>query len=168
MSRAWMPFYVGDYLRDTMHLTPMQHGMYILLIFHYWEHGRLPDTTAGRSRVARCPWTTFRDHELTLAAFFDQPGWRHKRIDKELAKLENLSVKRRLAGSKTTFRAAAPKVKYHQQLITLGVTDLRNVTGNCIHNHTERKKEVADEERGLTQTERDALHALGRNGRAAG
>ena len=98
-SKAWMPAYIGDYLRDTMHLSTLQHGMYTLLIYHYWEHGGLPDTAAGRSRVARVPDSTWRDHEPTLAAFFSQPGWRHKRIDAELAKYEKVRHARQLAGA---------------------------------------------------------------------
>ena len=98
-SKAWMPAYIGDYLRDTMHLSTLQHGMYHLLIYHYWEHGGLPETGRGRARVARVPYSTWRSHERTIAAFFSQPGWRHKRIDAELAKYEKIREKRRLAGS---------------------------------------------------------------------
>lgn len=100
MSRAWMPFYVGDYLRDTMHLSTLEHGMYLRLILHYWEHGSVPETTAGRSRVAGVPWQTFRDHEITLAGFFQHPGWRHKRIDAELVKDEKKKKDRSIGGSK--------------------------------------------------------------------
>lgn len=138
MSRAWMPFYVGDYLRDTMHLTHMQHGMYILLILHYWEHGCLPHSTAGKARVARAPEATFRDHEATLAAFFEQPGWRHKRIDKELEKLENISIRRKIAGAKGGFRSSVERIKRAKQLPSRGVS---NWSSNSLHNHKERKKE---------------------------
>jgi uncharacterized protein YdaU (DUF1376 family) len=31
------------YLGDTGHLTNAQHGSYLLLIFHYWRTGGLPE-----------------------------------------------------------------------------------------------------------------------------
>lgn len=35
-SDFYMPFLVGDYLRDTRHLSLGEHGAYILLLSHYW------------------------------------------------------------------------------------------------------------------------------------
>ena len=43
-GNAYMPFYVGDYLGDTSHLSTIEHGAYMLLLMHYWCHGR----AAGR------------------------------------------------------------------------------------------------------------------------
>lgn len=41
MGRFVIPFYIGDYLRDTMSLNAQEHGVYLLLIFHYWVTGGL-------------------------------------------------------------------------------------------------------------------------------
>lgn len=43
MSFAYMPFYTGDYYRDTRHLSMLQHGAYRQLLDHCWDQkGPLP------------------------------------------------------------------------------------------------------------------------------
>lgn len=98
-SNTWMPFYIGDYTADTLHLSrAAEHGAYLLLIMHYWRNGPLPDddkALAAIAKVSRKEWTT--DIGPTVRPFFRPDGGRlyHKRIDAELAKAEQNSSKRR-------------------------------------------------------------------------
>src|SRR3974390_1559534 len=55
MSFAFLPMYTGDYLRDTRHLTPMRHGVYLLLLFHCWDQrGPLPHDEQECAGIANC------------------------------------------------------------------------------------------------------------------
>jgi uncharacterized protein YdaU (DUF1376 family) len=99
MKRAWMPLYVGDYLGDTGHLTTPQHGAYLLLMMHYWRKGGLPDDDRQLSKITKLPLKTWCDYRPVLQQFFHD-GWKHKRIEAELARMTRLSEKRALAGKK--------------------------------------------------------------------
>jgi uncharacterized protein YdaU (DUF1376 family) len=99
MNRPWMPLYVGDYLGDTGHLTTAQHGAYLLLMMHYWRKGELPDDDRQLSKITKLPLKTWCDYRATLQDFFYE-GWKHKRIDAELAKMMRVSEKRAIAGQK--------------------------------------------------------------------
>lgn len=85
---TWMPWYIGDYLADTMHLRAAEHGAYLLLIAAYWRNaGPLNDADAALAAVARCTPAEWRRMRPTIAAFFDvrDSKWHHKRVDAELA-----------------------------------------------------------------------------------
>jgi uncharacterized protein YdaU (DUF1376 family) len=94
MNRPWMPLYVADYRADTAHLNAAQHGAYLLLIMHYWSTGGLPADDAPLARIACMTPTEWRKARSIIAAFFAD-GWRHKRIDAELARAAEISSKRR-------------------------------------------------------------------------
>jgi uncharacterized protein YdaU (DUF1376 family) len=79
-----MPLYIADYLADTTHLGALQSGAYLHLIMHYWQHKKLPIDDASLGRIARLTPAEWKRERATLAAFFTD-GWRHKRIDGELA-----------------------------------------------------------------------------------
>jgi uncharacterized protein YdaU (DUF1376 family) len=105
-GRVWMPFYVGDYLRDTMHLTTEEHGAYLLLILAYWSRGGpLPNDDrwlahvvgVGASHNCLRKWRQLRP---TLERFFIiSDVWTHSRIETELAALEERSKSASAAAS---------------------------------------------------------------------
>ena len=96
MTKAdiWMPFYVSDYLSDTMHLTAAEHGAYLMLILHYWKSGPIPDDDARLALITRLG-DAWSNASSTLRAFFKQCDGMlvHKRIDRE--RLDAISNKDR-------------------------------------------------------------------------
>lgn len=105
-----MPINWGDYLKDTRDLSTLQHGAYLLLIAHYWQHGGLPDDEtrlAAVTGLTAAKWRSIRD---PIVAKF-QDGLRHKRIDYELEKAEKKMVQRAIAGSRGGTAAAISRAK---------------------------------------------------------
>jgi uncharacterized protein YdaU (DUF1376 family) len=99
MSAGWMPFWVGDYLADTRHLSTIEHGAYLLLMMHYWQHDGLPNDDRKLARIAGLSlkqWATYRP---TLAEFFDDE-WRHGRLQHELSVSLEKSVTARVKAEK--------------------------------------------------------------------
>ena len=86
MAKAdiWMPFYVADYLADTMHLSPAEHGGYLMLILHYWKSGPIQNDD-GRLAIISRMGDAWSNASSTIKAFFEhQDGMLvHGRIDKE-------------------------------------------------------------------------------------
>jgi len=93
MKRPWMPLYIADYLKDTTHLGALLSGAYLHLIMDYWQNGKLPSDEGQLARIARLTPHEWRRHRDTLKALF-QEGWKHKRIDRELAHAVDVSAKR--------------------------------------------------------------------------
>lgn len=80
-----MPLYPADFMADTTHLSAAETGAYLMLIMHYWRAGSLPSDEKMLRRISRMgerEWQRSRD--ILAAFFFD--GWRHKRIESEIAK----------------------------------------------------------------------------------
>lgn len=106
-----MPWYIGDYQKDTQHLSCLEHGAYRLLIDAYWcNRGPLPDNDEDFARICRLSlsdWTAIR---LRIAVFFKiepvnsvqgRSQWRHTRVDLELSKSLKLKERNSL-GAKLT------------------------------------------------------------------
>lgn len=88
-----MPLDVADYLSDTGHLTTVQHGAYLLLIMHYWKRGSLPEADDQLAAITRMTPAGWKLAKPTIQGFF-RDGWKHERIEKEIAKAARISSKR--------------------------------------------------------------------------
>jgi uncharacterized protein YdaU (DUF1376 family) len=117
-----MPLHVGDYLKETTHLNAPQHGAYLLLIMHYWANRSLPDDDEQLARIARMRLTQWRKARPILQAFFHD-GWRHKRIEKEIAKAMERCEKFARAGRASGESRAAKKNEHRSN-------DVSNDVGN--------------------------------------
>lgn len=93
----YIELHLGDYLRDTAHLTPQEHGIYLLLLMRYYAD-EAPIADAQAHRYARAPRA---EVEPILAEFFERDGevWRHARVEAELAKYAEKREKAKVAAA---------------------------------------------------------------------
>jgi uncharacterized protein YdaU (DUF1376 family) len=101
ITDTWMPLYIADYLKDTRHLSTLEHGAYLLLIIYAWtSEGLLPLDEKRLARIAGLEQKEWKKSRDVLLEFFIQKrdGFRHKRIDEELARASAMVEQRREAG----------------------------------------------------------------------
>lgn len=99
-SRPWMPFYVGDFLADTMHLGATETGIYIRLIMHCWQHGTIPLDDRRLALITHCDTRLWHQYKKTVLQFFDvvdASTAHHKRVSTELRRCLEISNKRKAA-----------------------------------------------------------------------
>lgn len=99
MSHLWMPLCPSDYRSKTTRLSTAQHGAYLLLTMEYWEHESLPNDDVQLARITCQPVKDWLKMKPIIQSYF-YDGWKHKRIDDELAKANQLSSKRRASAEK--------------------------------------------------------------------
>lgn len=113
VTSTWYPFYVGDYARDTSHLSMLEHGAFRLLMDYCYSTGKgLPGNASGNAtllpnhcrsyRIANA--TTKEEQEAVdnvIEMFFDlhDDGMYHnKKIKKVIEEQEEKREKRSKAG----------------------------------------------------------------------
>lgn len=98
---TWMPFYIADYLRKTMHLNRDQHGGYMLLIMACWDRGgRLPNDPSQLAGIVRATPSEWKRLAPVLLPFFEVDGdlLIQSRVIAEHEKAARLSEARRESG----------------------------------------------------------------------
>jgi len=104
----YMPLFVNDYLGDTEHLTTVEHGAYLLLIFNYWRcEGPIPADDKKLAAIARMPLDQWLEIKPSIEEFFtSKPNgdanamrWHHARIDHELRLVHAKSSKARASAN---------------------------------------------------------------------
>jgi uncharacterized protein YdaU (DUF1376 family) len=81
---------------------------------HYWTEGGLPNNDDRLARVAKMTLAEWQAARPTIKAFF-QDGWRHKRVDRELAEVEMFSERGEIAGLASAAAKKASKSTRRQQ-----------------------------------------------------
>lgn len=158
MSPTWMPFYVGDYARATLNLTTQEHGAYLLLILHYWDNGGIPDDDEELAVITRLTMPEWQKARQRLSRLFLE-GWKHKRIDEELAKAAEKYAKRAAAGKAGGNASAAAKQKASKRPSNAGPDDTSNGGSNAPakSNQPQPPKEERKEDLGKSGLEEVAI-----------
>ena len=110
---TWFPLYIADYLADTMVLTTIEHGAYLLLLMQYWRKGPLPNDDkelAAITKVDRALWESEVGPAVRKFFTLECDGLLHqKRVDAEKKKAADLSEKRRVAAGNRNHKQATSK-----------------------------------------------------------
>ncbi len=151
-SLPFMPFYVSEYLADTSHLTTLEHGAYLRLIFAYWQRRRpLPSDDDKLARIAGLTPDEWGEHRDTLAEFFldDGEAWTHGRIEAELKKAATKTEGARRAAAVRHGKAPPPDTN----VVKLGADALPKPTSRNARKtskQNERSAETTSEQTGRT------------------
>ncbi len=146
-TKIWYPHNIEKYRRKTGHLTIAEHGAYRLLMDAYWDRrGPLPaDENRMRKLIGadKDEWESVRDAVLDFFTLTDD-GWRHEKIDENLAEAERLHSEKadRLAKAREAKRLK--KEQETDQSIVLSTeqsTELTPATQSHSQSHTHKNQE---------------------------
>lgn len=110
-----MPWVDADFRRKTLRLSRVQKDAYKNLLQACFDcEGVLPDDGKLLARICDLDIRTFRKHQPVLMAFFyaAPEGWRHSRIDSDLARIARVKAHRSLAGQKGGLKTA---MRWHRK-----------------------------------------------------
>jgi len=102
MSLQYIRWFPGDYLRDTLDLSLIEHGAYRLLLDHYYMHGSIPSEPDKLYRIVKAISDDEKISVISVSKrFFYENGngtLYNKRADKELQISKDYSERQREKG----------------------------------------------------------------------
>lgn len=167
----WYPRYPGDYQRKTSHLSLTEHGVYAVLLDHYYATGKpLPASAEQLQRICRA----FEPHEVEamhkiVASFFvrQKDGYHNNRADEELSKREEISEKRRIAANERYGKPKEPSKKARSKRGAIAPANARTATSTDNPESSDEdslfeppRNMTASEQ--ATEDEMRAIHAAGK------
>lgn len=133
--------YIGDYQRDTAHLSITEHGAYLLMLQHYYATQKPLPVGKALHRMLRAQEKPERDAIDSVSAQFwttTEAGLVNERANKEIAKADTQAeTNRRIAVSREDARKASRNTERdeHEQSTNRATNDQPNHS----HSHTVSK-----------------------------
>lgn len=123
MSFAFLPLFTGDYLRDTRSLSPLKHGVYLLLLIYCWDtKGPVPLEEQDAAAITNCRSADEIDAlRYVLGKYFTrcEDGFYNERMQNEIATSQFISKKRSEAGKMgAEARVKHRKIKELKQVLS--------------------------------------------------
>ncbi len=141
MTAPYIPFYVGDYLADTTHLTRSEHGAYLLLLMAMWRGGgKLAADDDRLARLAHCSDAEWSGMRATILSFFRcrRGVLTQKRLTAEYAKYQRAITQRKNAGK----ASAAKKRSKNSEVPSAGVgADAERAPANPSHSPSQNQNQ---------------------------
>ena len=146
-----MPFWVGDYTKDTMHLNTIQHGAYLLLIFHLWTSNDPSDAPSNQQVIAKallkhCPsickmskseWDEIKDDILPFF-IIDGDYIISKRVSEQLTESNSKNI-----NAKERARKAAEKRWGKNEDAPSNATSIQQaINEQCSHNANQSQSQT--------------------------
>lgn len=102
MSKPWFPFYVGDFLADTMNFSVTQKGAYVNILCHYWTTQE-PMTRDEMMAVSGLSKNLFEKswHLFAKKFVMENEKYFNRRMRREIIKAIDISEKRSAAATKS-------------------------------------------------------------------
>lgn len=118
MSFAYLALYTGDYIKDTRHLTPLRHGVYLLALMHCWDSkGPMPLDEQECAGICNCRSADEIDAmRYIIARYFVrmEDGHYNQRMQMEIERASSISNKRSgAAHDRWNARQTIKRIKEH-------------------------------------------------------
>ena len=137
-------FNIGDYRKNTMHLSPIEHYIYRELIdIYYLDESPIPAKTHLVLRLLRLSEEYEKSLNLVLNEFFtlNDDKWQHNRIDSDIQRYHKSAEKNRINGKK----GGRPRKKVETEWDTDGNPNESQSKGNHKPINNKKKKIIKKE-----------------------